>query len=617
VNPDPPVARSLRHNGARRVTGQPARSTTVAPAAPLAELSRASTDYAQSFGGQRAVRPRASFLLGLVASLIVGAVCGLAGRLDYRCGASFRVTGQNQAEALSTVQGALVAFVHQATADAASESGPAYSWSVDSPEPGLLSLTFVTPDRDKGANFARDVAGRFVATMQADFKNAQDLPSGEEETLAQLMEQFSAELESTRTHVEASLSALETQPRPTQRDAILSRWSELKDTFARQRRALQQAMATLATARDTAPPSTGLVSVEERRQVLEADAALQQDLRELAVNVAELRQAVLEIDDRSRESLDELARAADELVAVLRNQDRSPLQPAQLALLEGVAREAEAYRVSFERFRARWDTELGGLRQGATDPVGPDLLDAHQRIRNLLNDFLYGAARHLTAIRSDLRSLDETLADLARLYVLQSNVTRAFEVLQSAHHRFELNGTAMEPRDNHHIDAPLRAARGLHRRSQQRIEAHEELLGKRAIERARQAHTESIERASHEVTIARQRLDQAIAELIDLQDELNQSADRTARYLHGRLEVESASGGLAAASALLASTEQRRAELAAHRIAALRDAGLELVECGMVDGPINLPERFRTGGVAAIVTLLTMSLGQWWLVRRA
>ena len=67
----------------------------------------------------------------------------------------------------------------------------------------------------------------------------------------------------------------------------------------------------------------------------------------------------------------------------------------------------------------------------------------------------------------------------------------------------------------------------------------------------------------------------------------------------------------------LSETEDQLSDLAAKRTSASFEMGIELVECGVITGPVNLPERLRTGGIAALLTLLIVGFAQWWSNRPA
>ena len=174
----------------------------------------------------------------------------------------------------------------------------------------------------------------------------------------------------------------------------------------------------------------------------------------------------------------------------------------------------------------------------------------------------------------------------------------------------------MEARENFHLDAALRSARGLRRRSQQRIRAIETILQERAAKRARREHIDATKLAEQRIHETREAFAQAVLELIDLQEQLNSGAAQTERFLHALVDAKAAQTRVDMTREGLAMTQDRLKLLQTQRLARLENDGIELISCSTLDSPVNLAERLRHGGIGALAVLLILGLGQWLLVRR-
>jgi len=168
--------------------------------------------------------------------------------------------------------------------------------------------------------------------------------------------------------------------------------------------------------------------------------------------------------------LDLLTTAADELSRTASQSDATPLPPNIQAVVLGLVHDSDAYRQTLTKYTEVWTIEFTSLQRMEVDPASAELLDRYQRVRMLLSDFLFAASQRLSAVRAHLSVLGGQAGDNARHHVLQSNLTRAFQATQTAHHRFEFAAGGIDTPDNFRLDAALRSARGLRRRILEQIQ---------------------------------------------------------------------------------------------------------------------------------------------------
>ena len=269
------------------------------------------------------------------------------------------------------------------------------------------------------------------------------------------------------------------------------------------------------------------------------------------------------------------------------------------------------------RLSASWPRFAGRLPGLQARAPAAQLDAVVEQLVHPLNDFLFDTARSLSTMRSRVQEVGDDPSDSARHHVYQSNLTRAFHTVQAAHHRFEFAAGALETPDNFRLDAAMKSARGLRRRSQDRIQEIEARLEAKAAERARQRHALELAEAEQFIDQVRSATDRTVDELIALQEELNLDTEASEAFLRAVLRAEVATSRLEIARTDRNQIEDRLRSLAAERVARAKTADVELVSCDVAGRPVNLDDRLRTGGVAGILTLITALLGQYWITRRA
>ena len=613
----PPDARStprLAHARSQRSSRTWRLPYLTPPSSDLEAPSTATPGQARNAGGNDARQRGLALLLTAVAALLVGAVVTWLLPVQYLCGATLRLKTRDASVDLAALGQGLLTFAWRQPAEALAGHDPERQWFVDHPEEAALRLCLKTADRKAGLDRVRTVAEGYLAKLTAERRKARDTPTESEHLLSEYVGELQARLDEAQSRLEDSRELLPpTDPQP-RRDSLLSQWETLRVRFSAVREELNRASAELQRLQAAPEPTHGIVDREVRRAALMAHLGLQQDLRELEVNLVELKRHVLTVGQKSAVPLQLLVAAIDSLGETLAAERAA--DPAATQRIDQLSTEAKSYREVLFPFVESWKREFVILAGLTPDPLSSELLDAQERARTHLNDFLFAAGKHLTAMRSALAAIGEDAGDLARYHVLQSNLMRAFRVLQSTHHRFEFAAGMIDARDNFQIDAALRSSRGLHRRSQHRIRLIDERLQRRAAEQARRRRLEEIGAARRTVARVRSMTDAAVLDLITLQEELNVTAGQALEFLRIDHAARLAEGRATLTRTDLEKTRDRLADLAARRMSAAREVDLKLIDCRVIGRSADLPERLRLGGLAALVTFLIVGFGQWLISRR-
>jgi hypothetical protein len=490
--------------------------------------------------------------------------------------------------------------------------------SIHAPTPDQLSLTLISNRREAALRDVQRLADGFIERTQTLAETRRTTPTQAEKTLGDYISALQARLMETRDQVGNAIAALpETNPSKTLNE-LLNRWTTLRESFDDARQQLQQASDDL-TALETAPePAHGVVADDERQQAYAADKALQQDLQELGVNLTELKLHLLTVWQRSSGALERLQLASEDLAAIASGDSRKPPSiDAGRDTTVAVETAGNDYVETVGTFFQVWKREFATLRQLEPDALSGEVLDLYYRLQRLLGDFLFHAGKRLSALRVAVNRLNTDPRDDARRHVFQSDLIRAFHTLQAAHHRFEFAVEAIETAQNFRLDAALRAARGLRRRSQDRIRRIEHRLQAEALKRAKMQRVDQLATAKALVRRVRQATDQTVDELVALQDNVNLTAKGSETFLLALMKAETATARLDATAADLETAQERLSELAAKRKADAAGIEVVLTACGLLESRPEIGRRLSVAAPGAGFTLLAVWAVQWWIARNA
>jgi len=563
-------------------------------------------------------RPRrfSGVALAILAALIVGTALLLAGPSQNHCAATFRITAPTAQNAIGFHRKELLEYAWADLAARPDSRAALGGWFVDEPEPGVLRICLKTTDSRAGVERATAIARGFLSHLNDLTNEARATPTEGENILSTYLKQFQERLANAQEQLEAAILALPATDPRIDREALLTRWHDIRTDFASAREKLTQAAEKFSELRNESEPTHGVVSPDERRTALLADDALQQDFKELNVTLTELKLHMLNVWQRSSPALDGIEAActafAEKLSRCLADGSAADARSAA----EQLSSAAASYRDARAAFSQAWTSEFTALQQHEVDPQSGDVLDVYQRLRTLLDDFLFAGGQRLSAMRSQVNAIAKNPADNARHHVLQSELTRGFQQLQAEHHRFEFAAGSIETPENFRLDSALRIARGLRRRTTEQMQNIEERLQAKAAQRARRQQAEAMASIDEVLQRSRAASDQTVGELVALQDGLNETATLSEAFVAAVLRAELANSRFQMTRKDLDQTEEHLNNLASRRASAAKSADITLVSCGVVGAAANLSERLRISGTGASVTFLVVLVGQLLLRRR-
>ncbi|MCH7839225.1 MAG: hypothetical protein IID38_03175, partial [Planctomycetes bacterium] len=535
----------------------------------------------------------------------------------YRLAATFQIFDHDPENASTRVaryrRELLEYAAKQFTAPSALRS---HQWWVDAPGDVQLRLSWIASNRPAAVDRLRGIARGYLSHLDARAAEERARPTEAEEVLFDYISRLEARVAQAIARDRTLQSSLPENDPTGIRANLLGRWNARRREFDDTRLRLTEAREHLKLLKAEPEPTVGLVTSEERRQALEEDLALQQDLAEQHVTLTELKLHLLNVWQASSGPLERLGAGTDELLRILQSMNAViPTADAASPSVE-LLDLTRAYREFLVNFATAWTREFKALQGLTPDPASGELLDAYQRIRIGLRDFAFTASKQRSAMRASFHAVGASQSDTARHHVLHSRLARAFHGVQTTQHRFEFAAAGMETQANFRLDAAVTSAQGLRQRMQKRIRSIERRLHAAAVKRARRQQREQIAGAGRQLEKSYVEFDDAVARLVGLQEELNLSADRSEVFARSLNQMEVARTRLQLAQADLNDVRGRLDDLQSQRRSPDPRDRVELLSCGVLDGPANFHDRIRRGALAAALTLLTVFLAQCWIIRR-
>lgn len=553
----------------------------------------------------------------LLLAALAGTLPAFLAPSEHATRATLRIQGPQAATRAEVYRRSLLDFAWRHL-EGIPELKAAVHWSVETPHPDYLALNVSSTDGRRGQEIARDIARGFVEDMHKESETLRSTQSETEILLTSYAGQLRQRMESAEAQVAARAANTNGRTPAAEYESLTARWTSARTDFEKLRGQLITAAAHLAQLQAAGEPAHGLVSVDDRQEALAADLTLQQDLKELRVNLSELKLHLLNAWKESSVPLDSLATETKALLAAIGRtaRDSHPLPGMEQEVtdrdLDSLTRHLNE---EVTEFSAAWNREFGALRQLEADPMTGAIIDVHERVRQLLNKFLFDSGQQMSRLRASIRESDMA-GDDARHHVRQSELLHAFHALQAAHHRFELVASELETRSNFQIDAALRSATGLHRRSQHQVRVIDERLERKAAEQARGEYRVALARATVGVEDLRTRADRLVGELVTLQESLNIQAGLSAEFLRESLTAEHAGREAGLARSDLDILRQHQRTLEEKRRATLGDTVLSLVDIRPVSDWTHAWRRLRVGLAGALIAVLAVLVGQWLVQRQ-
>ena len=532
----------------------------------------------------------------------------------YPFGAEFRLTGEVSAEWAATLRTELSDFLMRSAARADAGAASTQTWSVTSPSPTTVRFSFESSGRAADLERAQVLSSEFLDTTRNAERRRRATPTEVEAFIARRAEELRNRLADAQARVEAAQSSEADLAARVQQRKLGARITDARTQYTARRTRLTDAAEGFSQLISDGDPKHAIVPADKRRTALEADDALQQDLRELKVTLAELRAHLLRVDEGAAGKLQALLEAARRLCGDAPRQATSSAAGEFVSLAVAELPKACDYRSALVDFAGPWTEEFAAIHQTPADAVEADLFDRYQKLRSLLSDFLYATTKTLAALRAEVDRLTADPAKDSPRDAGSSDPGRSFRVLQAAHHQFEFAGGAIEAPSNFRVDTALRRAMGLRQRAQDRINAVDARLQSEAHEQAKKTRAAAVAEAETFLSQAQSEVQQAADELFALQGGYLQAADSAERMAVREVRAEMTAERLETTRQDLERTQRDLGELSSRRVGAA-PRSVELVQTGILGSALNPGSRLAIILSAGLLTFVSMLLGEWYVLR--
>ncbi|HEY3246456.1 MAG TPA: hypothetical protein VGM03_24175 [Phycisphaerae bacterium] len=569
--------------------------------------------------------PKRAWPSAATAFLIIaaGLVPMMIGTEPYSVQLSLGLADQDGSrEALDEYRRELVLHVSDVLAQP-SDPADLLPWRVDVlPEERSLLLSVSSPDPTRGVSTGQRLVRSYLDRLDRLVRERVTTVTHGQAALMEVADSLQQQIGRSATQTPRATAAAGTCALPTTRQQLTERVDAWRVAVTYLQSELRQAEAQKQALDSAPPPQKSPVSAERRTAAQAADVALTQDLAELSVKLTELRASMLSVWQSAAPLIEELTLAAARLIQAGQEHGAAP------AGIDRIIEQSEECHRWVEAFAGAWNREFAALRQDAVDPIGPSVVEVLDRCTRLRNDLLFNVSTALTALRGDLRSLEQgaatggfSAAEQARQHRLTSALLSEFHALEKAYQHFELATGALQPENNPRLDAAQRAARGLRRRTQTRIQQIDDQLALVALHAAQQSRAAAARQLDENIGELRSELSRRLDEGLVLQ--ANLVADRTAGEDLARTsaaaEVRRAS--TAETARVLDTVEAHLKELTESQAGRLDPAAVKLLGVTVQRQPINLTARITRGWLAAsgmlVLLLLVPRLWRALSTRRA
>ncbi len=383
----------------------------------------------------------------------------------------------------------------QKTSDGAT-NGPkvAYqSWHVQAnPEQRWLTLEVLAAESQQTALQLQRLSASYLDRLRQVSREHCDRARQDEEDLSSRIQMLVQDLSGIEERIATIGERMPTSDPVAQ---IISDW----DRLAAQEQEYESLLSTLTQAtlrredlKNTPMPRTVYVLPEKREQAYKENVVLSEDLRQLEVQLVQVKSALVSLWRNASSRLETLLDTAAGLSTSSQTPGAVTDDPKQAAMLDRIAESAESYHQKTAGFAQEWSRGLLGLQAITPDPAGKDVLDLYDRIARSTGDFLHETSGMLTALRLRVRMLKEQPTTSQSDYAIVAEVTKRFSELSNAHRDFERAATELVSSDNYLLSAMMQTVRRLTYRTRSTRKAVDQEL-------ENEARLEEIQRKENEL----------------------------------------------------------------------------------------------------------------------
>ncbi|MBN1511168.1 MAG: hypothetical protein JXB13_04070 [Phycisphaerae bacterium] len=562
--------------------------------------------------GTGRIWPWASLVLA-AAAVGAGVVTVFVGRFDYRCTIEYGIDArQCDPDTLAAYRHELILHLTQAAKNNGNGSAPVLRWTPAArPDSCSIRYDFVAPSVREGNLKLVQLSHSYPDHLRSVAELALSTPTGDEQKLMGQLDVLRARLSAlTGTGAPTSQPVTLASNPLLETDSATASLQAERVGYDGLRGRLDDLVGQLTHLQQTPVPRTLPVDPEMRHAAMEADVSLQQDLKTMEVHLAETRARLLEVYHGSLPALRTLSAEADAVQQLGETKTAQTATGEHRLAAERLVEAANDYQRLITRFAGGWRREFIALQDAAGRTADPAIIETQDRLARLLSDLLFETVEPLSTLKDQVDAMAADPNNAARHHELITLATRRFNTLRAAHHQFEFSASDIRALNNPRLDAALRTARALHRRTQERIRTIDQTLQAEAYRLAVEDRDRQIAELQEQIDRLRPQLDQTVTAMLSAQDVLTQAVPRLESFLHQRFHAQRHAEEIRRLETEIADKQSQLNALAPGRTATVDSAAVTVLDRRVDRQPVNLLQRLASGWLVTATALVLILLGQ-------
>jgi len=273
------------------------------------------------------------------------------------------------------------------------------------------------------------------------------------------------------------------------------------------------------------------IDPDKRRSAYDADVALQEDLRHLQVQLAQVRRSALRDIERATPHLDKLIESMRAIAEIATSKQAADWTGAQRSALESVSDVARQFHDLSEALQLDWSRLTGSLDNMPIEPGSSDILDLYDNLTARIGDFHRESERLKSLLDESMIALSERPGDATHHHLVRTEVEGLIHEFEISYSAFVRTSGELANRRNYLLDAALRSSRGLLHRIRARRDEIDRGIEESARTIANERHGDELADLESRIEDLRLEATQQVDVMLAAQQELRSHSEQIPGYV--------------------------------------------------------------------------------------
>lgn len=273
------------------------------------------------------------------------------------------------------------------------------------------------------------------------------------------------------------------------------------------------------------------INPDKRRSAYDADVALQEDLRHLQVQLAQVRRSALRDIERAAPHLDKLIASAQAIAKVAASKQAADWSGQQRSALEDVSDVARQFHDITEALQLDWRRLTGSLDNMPIESGSSDILDLYDNLTARIGDFHRESEKLKSRLDESMITLSHHPGDATHHHLVRTEVEGLIHEFENAYSAFVRTSGELANRRNYLLDAALRSSRGLLHRIRARRDEIDRGIEESARTIATERHGDELADLESRIEDLRLEATQQVDVMLAAQQELRTHSEQIPGYV--------------------------------------------------------------------------------------